>query len=690
MPALLVPLFLLGAAAVAWPLIAHLAERERPDAVPFPSLAFLERTPAPLTARRRVADRWLFALRALAIVALALAFARPVFTPRGAAGAGLVARRDVVLLVDRSFSMRAGDRWARAQQAARDAIAKLGAGDRMTVVAFDRQAEVLTPATGDGATLRAAVDGLAPGDAPTHLAPALTVAQQRLAASDAPAREVIVVSDFQRSAWDLPADLRLAPGTVVTPVDVAGSAPVVNHGVRAVEVRREPGAGDRVVVAARLANAGPAVKGARVRLEVAGRAAGEVRVDLPADGGTTVAFAPVVVPPEPVPARVQLDADALAGDDAFHLVLTRAPVLDVLLVSGGEQPFVPRALAVGDDPAFQVVTRAPGAVTAADLARARVVILADGPPPAALATRLRAFVEAGGGLITTLGERAMPGTWPAAARALLPGSLRPAQERTAGGGAVIGTLDRQHPALAVFSGAHAGDLSQAHLARWRPVDTTAGVLARLDDGAAVLAEHAVGAGRVLTFGSTLDGSWNDLPRQPVFVPFLHQLVRHAARWRVPPRAYAVGASLLPAEVAGVPRDAAQRWTLSGPGGERASAGGSGAPATLVLARAGMHELRPGGNPAARAVLVAANIDVNEMDFAPFDPARLVHALLPPGAAPLPAGAAAVAEAAAQARVEREARQSAWWWLLLAVALLLAGESWLAWRTRRGGATVQGA
>ncbi len=28
--------------------------------------------------------------------------------------------------------------------------------------------------------------------------------------------------------------------------------------------------------------------------------------------------------------------------------------------------------------------------------------------------------------------------------------------------------------------------------------------------------------------------------------------------------------------------------------------------------------------------------------------------------------------------------------LLAVALLLAGESWLAWRTRRGGATVQGA
>ena len=55
--ALLAPLFLLGLAAVAVPVILHLSQRARRDPVRFPSLAFVRRVPFKTTERRRIRDR---------------------------------------------------------------------------------------------------------------------------------------------------------------------------------------------------------------------------------------------------------------------------------------------------------------------------------------------------------------------------------------------------------------------------------------------------------------------------------------------------------------------------------------------------------------------------------------------------------------------------------------------------------
>ncbi len=676
MPALLAPLFLAGFAAVAWPLLAHLAERERRDPVAFPSLMFLERTPTPITARRTLRDPWLFALRAAAIAALAFAFARPVLAPRASVLGADLRRRDLVVLLDRSFSMRANDRFARARSEVGKLIAAMSVGDRMTLVVFDRRARAVTPTTGDAAALRAALDSVALTDESTRLAPAVGMAQQLLAASDAPRKALVVVSDFQRSAWDLGPDVRLAAGTEVLPVDVSGSAVVTNHGVRAVELRRDRTSGvERAIVSARLANAGEAQRHVMATLEVGGRVVERKAVDLPRDAGATVTFTAITVPPDPVAARVALDADALAGDDAFHFVLERAPVIPVLLVGGRDAPFLPRALAVGDDPEFDVVARNAEGATAADLARARVVILADGALPAAGAQRLTQFVEQGGGLLVLLGERATPRSWPAGARALSPGALGAAIDRGGQGGAVLGMIDRQHPALSVFAGPHAGDLAAPRFYKYRPIDTTAGILARFDDGSVALTEHAVGAGRVLTFASTFDGLWNDLPRHAVFLPLVHQLVRHAAAYRPAPRARSIGESLRPADLAGAGRDASARWSVVAPSRARLSAGGPGGSATLELGEAGMYELRPGGAPEAKPVLVAANIAAPELDFTTFEPARLAHALLAAGEAAAPAAATS----APASIVEREAHQSTWWFLLVAVALLLCAETLVAWR-----------
>ena len=678
---LLAPLFLLGLAAVGIPLLVHLVRRETRNPIAFPSLMFIVQAPAPVASRRRLRNPWLFLLRALAVILLVLAFTRPVlFPPRTAAGVDL-RRREVVLLIDRSFSMRIGQRWPRARAAADSVIDALAARDRLTLVPFDRLATVATASSSDAPALRAVLAVLTPTDESTRLAPAMAIAQQRLAASDAPRKALVIISDMQRSAWDLTDDARLDAGVEVATINVGDGAAVLDRAVRAVEVRLDRRSGKpQLLITARLANAGPAARDVVTRLEVAGRLVEERRVDLPRDGGAAVTFAALSAPAASVAARVVLAPDALPGDDAFSVVLDAPGTLPVLLIENGANPYLAPALSIGDLPRFDVLRRSPARATVADLTGRRLVILADGALPRAIgAGGLLRFVQQGGGLMIALGAEFHAADWSGTAAPLMAGRVQPIVNREGSSGAVLGTLDQQHPALALLTGASAGDLTAARFDRYRPIDATNGVLARFADGTAALTERRVGRGRVLTFGSSLDGSWNDLPRQPAFLPLMQQLSRYTAAWRDTPRAFEIGASLRVADLVQGRTANVARWVATAPSGARRELGnGSDSAVTVALNEAGVHELRPGGMPGARPVLAAANIARAELDFATFDAVRLADALAPRAGASVTRTSAIAQETP----VEREARQSIWWYLLLAAVLLLAAESVIARRSMR--------
>ena len=78
------PLFLLGLAAAAIPIIIHVLTRRRPREVMFPSLEFLTEVNQNEIRRLRIKQWLLLALRALAVAAIALAMARPAL--KGAVG----------------------------------------------------------------------------------------------------------------------------------------------------------------------------------------------------------------------------------------------------------------------------------------------------------------------------------------------------------------------------------------------------------------------------------------------------------------------------------------------------------------------------------------------------------------------------------------------------------------------------
>src|SRR5262249_56783072 len=115
--AFLNPFFLLGAVLTGVPVLVHLVRRTRARREPFPSLMFLRKIEQKTIRRRTIRNWLLLALRCLALLFLALAFARP-YLPALVSSANSDQKRASVILIDVSYSMRYGGLLARAHSPA--------------------------------------------------------------------------------------------------------------------------------------------------------------------------------------------------------------------------------------------------------------------------------------------------------------------------------------------------------------------------------------------------------------------------------------------------------------------------------------------------------------------------------------------------------------------------------------------
>jgi hypothetical protein len=672
----LAPAFLAGLLALAIPVLIHLIQRERKQIVEFPSLMFLRKIPYPSVRRRRIHNWLLLAVRLAALALIVTAFARPFVSGAQSAAAAAGGAREVVILLDRSYSMGYGDRWSRAVAEARRVVDGLARDDRATLVTFATGAEARVRSSSEKETLRAEIDRAAVGSGATKLGPALKLAQSVLAQSRLPRREVVLISDFQRHAWDRSESLRLPEGGTLNPISVA-EPETTNVAVTGVNLQRTVAAGqDRSIVTGALMNRGAApVSGLEVALEIDGRVVQTGRVDLQPNASGSMTFQPVTVTATGTRAIVRAASDRLEVDNAFHFVLSPAEAVSVLLVgrSGAARDaslYLTRALAIGSAPAFAVESTSLERV-GSDPA-ARVVILNDVPVPAGA---LRTFVEGGGGLLIVTGERT--GTH-ADAGALLPGTIGDVVDRSRGTGATMGALDYSHPAFELFKAPRSGDFSAARFFHYRSVSLTpdARALARFDDGAVALAERRAGAGRVMLWTTTLDAFWNDLALKPVFLPFIHQVVRYLARYEEPRAWHTVG-QVVDARGPRARSVAADSLLALDPAGQRIALGGASG-AALELAERGFYEVRPSAGEGGPTAVIAANPDVAESDLTTFDPKELVLAVASG------AGAGAGVEGGAELTPEQvERRQALWWYLLFAgVVLLLLEQAVSAW-TRAG-------
>ncbi len=690
----LTPAFFLGLLALAVPILIHLTHREKREVVAFPSLMFLQKIPYRSVRRQKIRQWLLFALRCLAIILLVLAFTRPFLEREGAAASAVTGAREVVVLLDRSYSMGYSDRWERALVAARGAVDGIGPEEKATLVLFSDRAEAVNQPTSDAAQLKAILNEVRLGSGTTRYGPALEVAKKILEESNLPRREVVLISDFQKTGWEAQEEMQLPQATAFLTVDLSEEE-TSNVSVTSVVLDRQYRSDrERVVASARLTNKGNVpFDDISVELELGERRIQAKDVDLAPNSSATVSFEPFTLPEGISRGRVTIGDDALPKDNSFYFVLWPGQSLSVLVVDGssrGQQSlYLQEALAIGDQPSFDVDVVRSSRFGADTLSGRSVVILNDARPTNERSVqRLREFVEGGGGLLVVLGSELTRGDVPGSFAELLPGTWDRAIDRSTDWGGTLTYIDYGHRVFELFGLPHSGDFSTAKFFRYRLLDLRGEmrVLARFDDGSAALVEKRLGEGRVLVWTSTLDTFWNDLAIQPVYLPFVHQLVKYAAGYAETEHWHTVGEVLDLGrflEVVGasvsLPEDfqaVETELVAFAPSGERSLLSRDDGRHLITLEEQGYYGVRLAGSDRGDPASFAVNLDLSESDLSSLDPEELEAAVRYRDGDP------ARAATAAWTKEDQEHRQNVWWYLLVVAFALLAAETFLSNRLSR--------
>jgi hypothetical protein len=612
----LYPAFLIGALAIAIPVVLHFLRRDIAPEIPFSAVRLLRRSPVARSRRRRLRDLLLLATRIAALLLLAAAFARPY-----KAGASSVSAVRIVA-VDRSFSMGAPGRFTRALDLARRAVDDASAGERVAVIAFDDNADVLAP-PGLEADAKAALANLQPGFASTKYG-ALFAKAAEIAGTGS--GSLIVITDLQRAGWGEEGRAVLPSSLTLEVRDVG--APVNNVSVVAVRT-----AADRVIASIHNSGAGPRM--------------GKVRVER---DGTTTATVPYTAEPDatvdvPIPYRVPStgalavtvdDNEGFAADNTRFVVLDPLSHATVLVVTSGASDsgfYVGRALAATADRQEQrmdaqvlssaSVGREPDAGKVEFGNYSAVVLLSTRALDRRAWESLAAFVRSGGGLVIA----ASPDVDPIVLSAMF--DWRPALDGTAAvaAGRALSPTDLRHPIFRPF-GTLSANLGQVQFERtWRLATEGWDLVARFTDGSPALIERREGQGRAVVFASDFDRRWNNFPLHPAFVPFVLETVRYVSAARDRGREYLVG---FPPEGAG--------------------------------ARPGVYRAAVDGRA------VAVNVDTRESIASALSPTEFVAKV-----ERVPAPADGAVDARAQ---QVEARQSYWRYGLLLMLAALIGESFV--------------
>ena len=521
----LYPAFLMGALAVAIPIVLHLLRRDIAPEVPFTAVRLLRRAPIERSQRRRLREMLLLAARVAALLLLAAAFARPYAASSATGSLRIVA-------VDRSFSMGGSRRFDRAMAQARSAIDAAAVGEQVAVVAFDTRADVIAE-PGPAADAREALAGLTTGYGATAVA---SLGERVVSLARGMSGTLVVISDLQRSGWENQQPITLPAGWRVEVVDIGPIEGNVALLSAAVET-------DRVV--ASLRNDWNAKREGRVRVLHDDREIAAAPYTMEPDTNIDIPVA-IRAPASGALAIAIDDPGGLPADDTRYRTLGNEAQARALIVTGAAGAgrggfYLSRALdAPPEDGGFAVDVRSVSGFTGAMLEQSRyslVVLTSTRGLERRAREALATYVRAGGGLLLTAAadqDAAMLSNLFGWQPPLAPVDMH---ERPL----TFAATDPRHPVFRPF-GPLLANLGNVRFDRvWRVRPDGWSVLARFDDGAPALLERTEGSGRVLLFASDLDRRWNDFPVHPSFVPFAIETARFASAARNSGRDLTVGA-----------------------------------------------------------------------------------------------------------------------------------------------------
>ena len=674
----LAPWFLLGILAVAGPVVFHLIRRTVRERTAFSSVLFLRPIPPRATRRRKLEHILLLLLRCLALLLLALGFARPFFPKSGLSSPPPGPGRQTVLLMDTSASMRRTGLWPKALAAAGQYLDKAAPEDCVAVLAFDQQVRTVVsfaewlswPLDQRAALTKQKLAAVSPGWCGTVLGLALTEAAelfQEDKGGEFSSRAVTLISDLQEGANLDGLQGHEWPKNVGVQVERIDPAKPGNAGLEILDASRAATGDERQ---------------ARVRITNA-RDSNRETFGLAWDNDTANP-APIYLPPgqtrtfpaPPLPGGATIGALRLTGDDEdfdnrtwFVLPETERVVIACF---GSEPADDPRQLRYYLERAFPETGRRKVTVVSVVSNSILDVETLNGAALAVVPARLTAEESAAlkrwvAGGKTEL--RVMTNALPEADEGPLEVS------EAAGDYALLGGVDFTHPIFAPFADPRFSDFSRIHFWKHRvlkfPANSPARVLAKFDDGSPALAQIPEGKGNILVLASGWNPADSQLALSTKFVPLL-QTILDWSGGAVSARTQFQTGEPVPAPA--FPGDPVH-WTK--PDGKSVDQA-AGAPFTGTDLP-GIYSAAAGN----RTNRFAVNLSLDESRTAPLSPDDLGRLGVPlQGTGRIPAALTAGTRRNL-ARAELENRQKVWRWLLaglLGVALLeIVLGGWLARR-----------
>src|SRR6202047_676432 len=654
------PWFLAGIAAVAIPFYAHLLRRHTTTPQPFSSLMFFERRTQSSIKHRRLRYLLLLSLRTLLLLLLALAFANP-FINRTAAN--MSSEKLLLLVIDNSFSMRAGSRLADARREALSVLSSRRPADRAQVMALGSQIQVLTQPSQDAGALRAAVENLQPGDSHGNFGE-LARSLRSLAESVPTPIELHLFSDMQKS--EMPAsfaELALPPNISLVLHPVVKNA-VPNWTVESVNVPGQVWDPKKTRVQVVVAGFNTPAATRTVSLVVNGKTLGTQIVALPANGRATTEFQSLDVPYGFTRCEVRIDsADEFPADAVSLFAVERT---DPRRAPFGFVPREPRglvfflvALASGAEAAFTVDAASVAQAAGLPLSKYAFVVLSDLiSVPASFESELLKYVQTGGSVWVAVGTSASHSTRiPVFGANILESRY---YSRTGDRFLSVGETDPSYPSVSKAD--RWAGVKFYFAARVDPAGTR--VAARLTDQTPLLLEKKIGEGNVLLFTSGLDNLTNAFPLHPIFVPFVRQTARYLSGTERRSGARVVDSFL---ELRSSKEQSVSVEVIDPDGHRPLSLKEASSAQTYQLTRAGFYALQLANG---RHDVIGATPDRREsnLDVIPDETLSLWRGN--------PNGGTAQVSAAGQTQ-ERTKAYSVWWYIMILVLAAAVAESLLA-------------
>jgi len=567
------PVLLFGLAAVGLPVIAHLLSKKRFDVVEWGAMQFLD-LGEQHRRRVRIEELLLLLLRLVVVGLVALAIARPTLIGGFWANSLSTENRDVVFILDGSYSMGRTDLPVAPHEQGRAFIQRIlnraQPGDTFALLdAREQVRNVIGRPIREPERARDAVAQIPPPAGSANLPLAVARALEILATTSHARRDVIVLTDGQAWAW------RTDDEAIWSRVRELETLPAVEPNLWAATLHLQPPQSQFSLSNIRLSRERAAV-GFPVRLSATLTYSGtdqpsECELSLEIDGqrlAESTIQSPLLEPGGEFLAEfeqtfstagshvlsVVIEDDAMPGDNRADAAVTIFAPAEVILVDGqpnldptrSETFFALAALQGGEDREAYLRPRVlkPAALNETLLESAATVVLANVTDLTdSQAELIRDFVNRGGGLLVAAGELVNSQKFNDQLSELIPAKLEKWQTTDE---TPVGISPDDLSVPWPLAAGEIDELTTARFSRYWQVAPAenAEIWARLANGDPWLLSKNRSRGRVSLLTTPLDSDGSTLPTKAVFVSLLHETLFYLSQRQTDSRNLNVGEPLI--------------------------------------------------------------------------------------------------------------------------------------------------